>query len=92
MKNAVLFQHTYKCKVEQLKEQRLVSEKVTEKGTWTETETVHEPMFRLTLGETEFHQLLEDISGTMWEREVKKKHSSVEKAYHEYLVLLNLYR
>ena len=87
-----MFEHTYKCKIDQLKKTKLVAKNITEHKDWIETETVHEPMFKLTLSESDFHQLLEDVSGTMWERTIKDKHSVVEKAYNEYLILLNLYR
>ena len=92
MKNTIMFQMIYKCKVEQTKEMKLVSEKVTEKGSWTETETVHEPTYRIQMTESDFDQLLNDFSGILFQRQEKEKHSVVEKAYNEFLVLLNLYR
>jgi hypothetical protein len=92
MNNAIMFQKTYKCKIEQTKEMKLVSEKVTDKGSWVETETVHEPIYKLQLTESDFHRLLDDMNGVLFQREIKEKHSAVEKAYNEFLVLLNLYR
>jgi len=92
MKNSIMFQMIYKCKVEQTKKMKLVSEKVTDKGSWVETQTVHEPIYKLQLTESDFDRLLNDFSGLMFQREVKEKHSVVEKAYNEFLVLLNLYR